>query len=82
MILVLVGGMYLKARVKVEADRWHMWDRRENLQDMPAHHFHNRGGVLIKKQFAGFEKYHKNQNEVMTWFVKSYPEAFPKTTAE
>jgi hypothetical protein len=45
---------------------------------MPAHHFHNRGGVLIRKQFAGFEKYHKNHNDHLIWFTKSYPDAFPK----
>lgn len=78
MILVMLGGMYAKAKLRVEKDRWQMWNRKENLSEMPAHHFHNRGGVLIKKQFAGFEKYHKNNNELMTWFTKSYPDAFPK----
>jgi hypothetical protein len=77
-LLLLLGGMYAKNRYQVEIDRWHMWARKESLEEMPAHHFHNRGGILIKKQFAGFEKYHKNQNEVMTWFTKSYPDAFPK----
>lgn len=77
-LITLIGGFYAKKKLKVESDRWHMWNRRENLADMPAHHFHNRGGVLIRKQFAGFEKYHKNQNELMSWYVKSYPDAFPK----
>ena len=49
MILVMLGGFYLKSKLKVEQDRWNMWDRKENLENMPAHHFHNRGGVLIKK---------------------------------
>jgi len=55
-----------------------MWNRKEHLKDMPAHHFHNRGGVLIKKQFVGFEKYHRNGDELMGWYVKAYPEAFRK----
>ena len=49
MLALIFGGIYLKAKLVVEIDRWHMWNRRENLSEMPAHHFHNRGGVLIKK---------------------------------
>ena len=45
----------------------------ESLEDAPAHHYNNRGGVLIKKQFAGFEKYHKNVDEMMDWYKKAYP---------
>jgi hypothetical protein len=41
------------------------------------HHVHNRGGILIKKAFVGFEKYHRNNNEMMTWVTKSNPMAFP-----
>ncbi len=39
--------MYAKMRYGVEYDRWHTYQRRENLKDMPAHHFVNRGGVLL-----------------------------------
>ena len=49
------------------------WDRMENIENMPAHHFNNRGGVLVRKQFAGFEKYHKNIDEMMDWYKKAYP---------
>ena len=45
----------------------------ENLENAPAHHYNNRGGVLVRKQFAGFEKYHKNIDEMMAWYAKSYP---------
>ena len=74
----LIGGIYIKARFIVERDRYHMWNRRENLSDMPAHHFHNRGGVLIRKQFDGFEKYHANNDELMHWYTKAFPDAFRK----
>lgn len=77
LLLAMMGGMFVKARYAVEKDRYRMWDRKENLENMPAHHFHNRGGVLIKKQFVGFEKYHKNHNDLMLWFAKAYPNAFP-----
>jgi hypothetical protein len=40
---------------------------------MPGHHFHNRGGVLIEKKFQGFEKYHKNADEMMAWYARTYP---------
>lgn len=69
--------MFVKARYAVEKDRYRMWNRKQNLESMPAHHFHNRGGVLIKKQFAGFEKYHRNHNELMAWYTRAFPNAFP-----
>jgi hypothetical protein len=50
-----------------------MWQRKQNLDDMPGHHFHNRGGVLIEKKFQGFEKYHKNADEMMAWYARTYP---------
>lgn len=31
LILVMMGGFYAKKRMQVEVDRWHMWNRRENL---------------------------------------------------
>ena len=46
---------------------------------MPAHHFENHGGVLIKKKFAGFEKYYRNGEETMAWYRKAYPKIFPAT---
>lgn len=30
-LLLLIGGMYGKARLLVEIDRWNMWNRKENL---------------------------------------------------
>lgn len=40
---------------------------------MPAHHFTNYGGVLIKKDFIGFEKYHKNNDELIAWYRRAFP---------
>ena len=73
MILGLLGAMYAKNRWEVETARWQRWERMQNLENAPAHHFNNRGGVLVKKQFAGFEKYHKNIDEMMAWYGKAYP---------
>lgn len=73
LILAMLGGFYIKNRYALEADRWAAWERKDNLENMPAHHFNNRGGVLIKKQFAGFEKYHRNIDEMMDWYKKAYP---------
>ena len=76
LILAFLFGVYGFGRMYVERDRMMRWDRIENLSEMPAHHFHNRGGVLIKKQFAGFEKIHKNGEDVAAWYRKAYPEVF------
>ena len=59
-----------------------MWQRREFLDEVPAHHVTNRGGVLLKKQFMGFEKYHQNSDEMMSWYTKAYPDAFRKAGDE
>jgi hypothetical protein len=57
--LVLMGVFaYGHKRFYTEMDRLQRWDRLENIEELPAHHFSNRGGVLIKKEFVGFEKYH------------------------
>lgn len=79
MVIFLMASMYLKKRYECEYERQRMWDRREGSKTTPAHHFHNRGGVLIKKHFAGFEKYHLNGDEMMSWYTKAYPLAFKKT---
>jgi hypothetical protein len=59
-----------------ETDRWARADRMTNIAEKPGHHYHNRGGVLIEKQFIGFEKYHKNLDGMMAWYAKAYPAAF------
>jgi hypothetical protein len=68
-----LGFMWVCMKIPYELDRMQRWDRLENLKDMPAHHFNNRGGVLIRKRFIGFEKYHKNTDEMMDWYYKAYP---------
>lgn len=78
MLMALILGYYVKARYAVEVDRWAMWRRRDCLADTPAHHVTNKGGVLVRKQFIGFEKYHQNSDEMMAWYTKAYPDAFRK----
>ena len=73
LILGMFAGLYAKNRMELEKARMQRWDRMENIENMPAHHFNNRGGVLVRKQFAGFEKYHKNIDEMMEWYKKAYP---------
>lgn len=74
LILGLLGGMYATKKYQCEKERMNRWVRMQDLENLPAHHFNNRGGVLVKKQFAGFEKYHKNLDEMMAWYQKTYPD--------
>ena len=74
LILGLLGGMYATNKYQCEKERMNRWVRMQDMENLPAHHFNNRGGVLVKKQFAGFEKYHKNLDEMMAWYKKSYPD--------
>ena len=64
----LLGLMYGMNRYHVEVKRAARTERLSMIEDLPGHHFNNRGGVLVKKQFAGFEKYHKNVDEMMAWY--------------
>ena len=73
LILGIVSLCYLGKKLPVEMDRMMRNERLTNLKDMPAHHFNNRGGVLIRKKFIGFEKYHKNTDEMMQWYQMAYP---------
>ena len=70
----MTGGVYAGYAYDRETRRWQVWDRRENLKDLPAHHFSNRGGVLFEKHFVGFEKYHTSQSSIMHWYKNSYPQ--------
>ena len=59
-IILLTLGLitYGHKRYYIERDRMRRTERLGNIQNLPAHHFNNRGGVLIEKEFVGFEKYH------------------------
>ena len=67
---------YVKAKAEVERRRLHRLDRMSNIEKMPAHHFVNRGGVLIKKEVEGFEKYHQNLDSLMSWYKRAFPQGF------
>ena len=56
-----------------EGLRQRMHARYEGYKDIPAHHFHNRGGVVVLKDFVGFEKYYKNSDDMMNWYKMVYP---------
>ena len=51
---------YASAKVGVETDRARRTARLEGYKGMPGHHFNNRGGVVVLKDFTGFEKYYQN----------------------
>lgn len=51
-------------------------ERMQDIKDLPAHHFSNRGGVLIQKEFVGFERYHKNNDSLMKWYQQAFPSIF------
>ena len=57
-ILASMFGSYLYKRLRLEQDRARMTARMEGYKNIPSHHFLNRGGVVVLKQFIGFEKYH------------------------
>lgn len=60
-------------RVQLEYDRARMTDRLDGFPNALGHHFNNRGGVVVKKQFTGFEKYHASSEDYMVWLNKAYP---------
>lgn len=48
---------YVSRKYYIERDRARRTNRMEGYPNMPGHHFNNRGGVVVLKDFAGFEKY-------------------------
>ena len=75
-ILLSSAFVYFSYKQMYEFDRWTMWTRREHIKELPAHHYINRGGVLLEKEFVGFEKYHTNDKSLMDWYKMAYPEKF------
>ena len=75
-------GVYGKLAFEREQKRWQMWERKENLANLPAHHFSNRGGTVFEKQFIGFEKYHTSQKSIIDWYKNAYPTQFATSHAE
>ena len=75
LVILFVFGCYTFSKLyKRELGRQHLNDMLpENIANKPAHHFVNRGGVLIKKEFVGFAKYFKNDKETTDWYYKVYP---------
>ena len=59
-----------------ERDRKRRTERMQDLENLPAHHFNNRGGVLVQKQFVGFEKYYQNSDAMMRWYKMAYPDLY------
>ena len=53
-----------------------MTARMEGYKNIPAHHFNNRGGVLVLKDFVGFQKYYQNGEDMMDWYKQVYPKTF------
>lgn len=75
-ILFAWAFVYWSYKYNTEVSRWRMWQRREHIQDLPAHHVINRGGVLLEKEFVGFEKYHTNDKSLMDWYKQAFPDKF------
>lgn len=72
-LLLIFGANYFQGRFNIDSNRWRRWNREHNLEEQPGHHYSNRGGVLFMKQFVGFEKYHRNNDETIAWYYKAYP---------
>lgn len=76
-LLLFLGFMtYANRKYYYERDRMTRTERIGNIENLPAHHFNNRGGVLVQKQFAGFEKYYQNSEAMMDWYKMAYPKNF------
>ena len=73
-LLSCMAATYGINRYWVEVDRARRAERMEGFKNSPGHHFENRGGVVSRKQFTGFEKYFQNQGRLEEWTMKAYPQ--------
>lgn len=76
LIMTMVFGSIAIRKYHQEKNRWSQWQRTEKINDILPHHVANRGGILFEKEFVGFEKYHQNNDSLMNWYKKAYPNAF------
>lgn len=67
-LLAISLGGYLYKRIRLEKDRSRMTQRLGGFKGIPGHHFNNHGGVVVMKEFIGFEKYHQNNEAVINWY--------------
>jgi len=74
--------MYAGRRYQVERARFHQIKRVDHLDEIPKHHLNNRGGVLLEKEFLGFEKYFKNDAALTEWYKRVYPGSFQEKPQE
>ena len=75
-LCLFYAGCYGVNKWYIESCRWHTHRRRTQLRNAPAHHFNNRGGVLIEKEFIGFTKYLDSEGKQMEWLKKAYPQLY------
>lgn len=68
-------GTYAYKRYDIESQRAHRAER-ANIESLPAHHFNNRGGVVLKKEFIGFGRYFKDEADQMQWLHQAYPSIY------
>lgn len=76
-MLGFVGYVIAKRIYVREKQRAHMSARQPDaLANAPAHHFVNKGGVLVQKEVIGFARYFKNDKELTDWYTRVYPDLF------
>lgn len=49
MLFTLIGGTYIYKKYDIEKARALRTERMDKLKDLPAHHFSNRGGIVVEK---------------------------------
>lgn len=76
LLLSMAVFSYAVNRYNLESDRARRTARMDGYRGYPAHWFHNRGGVVVLKDFAGFEKYYQNGDSVLNWYKMAYPKHF------
>ena len=83
LLLGLFGYSVAKRVYEREKARAHRTERHpDNLVNATPHYFVNRGGVLLKKEFEGFAKYFKNDEELKEWYKTAYPDLFGENTTD
>lgn len=72
------AAYYLYSKKDIELSRWFKYDREVNFREgrLNSEYFVNRGGVVLRKSFEGFESIHKNNDDLMAWYKGAYPQIF------
>ena len=73
-MLLITFVVYMYFKLPIEKYRIHAYNKNVNFVNgkLSPDHFVNRGGVVLQKEFLGFESTHANNKKLNDWYDMAY----------